>query len=1295
MEQSKNKSNPNPKATAGPVSLLFLWWIRKLFWKNYKHGLTEDDLYDILEENKTKKLGDDLEKHWNAEVLRAKAVGKKPSLLRAIVKTTLVPLILNGMVAVVDNVVLRVLQPLLLGNVVEYFTGTDRIEDKEAYFYTAGILMIVFAKSFLYQHFIFQMTTLGMRVRVACSVLIYRKILRHSRYSMDQSETGRVMNLLTNDVARFDQLLQYIHWLWLSFLQTAVVTYFLWYYVGVSAFIGFTYIFLSTVPLQGYMGKISSQLRKKAAGRTDERMKLMSELVSGIQMIKMYAWEMPFVKLVSHARKKEINTISKAALIKAFLLSSIVFIERSSLFVTLLAYCLFGYIVLPDKVFALAQYYNLLNVALAYFYPMAITVTAESNISIERIVNFLMKEESKVTALEDSMIGSDKISSIGRVAIAKGYASWTPDKCTLKDINIVIEPRTVCAIVGPVGSGKSSLLNVILGELPLSSGVFSTNGKISYASQEPWIFVGTVRQNILFGQRYDPVRYREVVKVCALEKDFHMFPQGDQTPIGARGINLSGGQRARLNLARAMYREADIYLLDDPLSAVDAHVGKRMFEYCIKRFLKEKTCILVTHQLQYLQEADHLIIIQEGGIVAQGSPKELSSSTNNFAKLLAADEEGPEEETERRKTSTYHQSLSPTTKDIEPIEDEEHKEALDLTASPWTIIKQYLLAAGGICLVGTLITILVVGQATTSAADYWVTYWSDAESKRAQHPEGESENSFNTKTYLIIYGGLILAVISITLARSVLFFTICMNASRNLHNSMFESVLKATMRFFDTNPVGRILNRFSKDTGLMDESLPTSLLLFVQINLVMIGILVMIAISNYYMVVFIIVIGAVFWWTGAAFLSLARFIRRLEGIKRSPVFSHVTDTLNGLVTIRASEAINIVNETFYIHQDQHSSSWSLVLSINTALGLWLDIISGIFITIVTVSFHVIGKENVSGASVGLAISQSLILTGMLQYGVLMLTEVVSQSVSVERILQYRNLDSEPPLESTPDRKPPETWPQKGRIEFHDVVLRYGKDDSPVLKNLNFIIEECQKVGVVGRTGAGKSSLLAALFRLANIEGKILIDNIDTGTIGLHDLRRCISIIPQEPVLFSATMRYNLDPFGDFPDDALWTALEEVKLKSAVQSLDWMVTEGGGNLSVGERQLVCLARALLRKNRILVLDEATANVDLETDSLIQRTIRRKFINCTVLTIAHRLNTIMDSDRVLVMDGGRMAEFDHPHVLLQNRSSLLSKLVEETSKSMAEKLRAMAYEAFQSKHVSDADELPSPEAIVTRL
>ncbi|XP_049854965.1 ATP-binding cassette sub-family C member 4-like [Schistocerca gregaria] len=1359
MDTTRRKCNPNPRATANPVSVLFFWWLKDLFKKGTEKDLEIDDLYDALKRDNSQDLGNRLEANWKYELKRVQGKhGTKPSLTRAIFKTFIGQYVIHGLMLGFYHLILRIAQPIFLAAVIRHFTNNEVVSRQEMYWYSGALILSCVISLFIMHHSTLIAQCVGMRVRVACCSLVYRKIMRLSKISLGQTAAGQMVNLLSNDVNRFDLVPLFLQFIWITPIQAVIATYFIWQFVGWASIIGVTGLFLQTVPVQSYMSTLTTKFRMQTAIRSDDRIRLMNEIISGIQVIKMYAWEKPFEKMVHFARSREIRVLRGASYLRGIHCAFMVFTERTSLYITLVAYTLLGHSVTAEKVFSLAQFFNALQLCMAICYPSAVQFSAEAKVSIRRLEAFLMQEEHVPRVINGP---AEEKGTHENGLVMKGVcAKWAPGSIseTLSSINLHVKPGKLCAVIGPVGAGKSSLLHAVLGELPITGGSISADEKISYASQDPWLFVGSVRQNILFGQPYDSKKYREVIRACALTRDFELFPYGDKTVVGERGVALSGGQRARINLARAVYRNADLYLLDDPLSAVDTHVGKQLYEDCINGYLCTKTRILVTHQLQYLKDADHIIILNNGKIEDQGTFSELTLSKKNFANMLANNQEETKEaikssREELRQQLSITSTFSKGDEDDEVEEPTETAEMLEKGKLSNTLYKDYFTAGSSWLLLCWLVVVLLLGQIASSGADYWVTYWTNQEQLRkeliakqdaynmpnssfvpsfeAEFPLDES-NSFSNTTlldilntteailgldvstewndsefseknnpsltlkdydnqpiyhrsmfftrdqYIYIYTICIIGSITITILRSLVFFKITMNSSQGLHDRMFNTILKGTMRFFDTNPSGRVLNRFSKDMGAVDEMLPRAMLDAIQIFLVMTGILIMVVIVNYYFVIVIIVLGPLFYKIRCVYLETAQDIKRLEGVTRSPVFSYVSASLNGLTTIRSSTAQEMVMKEFDSLQDLHTSAWYISIASNAAFGFVLDAISTSFVSAVILSFLLMDTSTLGGY-VGLAISQSLILTGMLQYGIRQTTEVVNQMTSVERVLQYNNIDKEPSFESEPGRKPPPTWPQHGAVRFEGVSLRYAVAEPPVLKNLKFEIEAGQKVGIVGRTGAGKSSLISALFRLANLEGAIYIDNIHTQDIGLHDLRKRISIIPQEPVLFSASIRYNLDPFQEFPDHQIWNALEEVELKPVVDGLDMKINEGGSNFSVGQRQLICLARAILRNNKILVLDEATANVDPQTDALIQIKIREKFSNCTVLTIAHRLHTIMDSDKVLVMDSGTMVEFAHPHELLQDSEGYFTKMVQKTGAAMAAQLTEVAESSYRRRNL----------------
>ncbi|CAG9863581.1 unnamed protein product [Phyllotreta striolata] len=1320
----KKTRKPNPRENAFPLSAATFCYTIPTFIEGFKRDLEEADLTETLKEHKSNYLGNKLEKCWRAEEERAAKKNAKPSLERVLVKTFVWEYLALGIVLIMSEAVRltqpmflgrlvrffdqrqrnqTVVQPLILGQYLSYYNENSIISQEEAYYYAAGVVLCSLISVLCIHPYMLGVCHIGMKMRVACCSLIYRKALRLSKASLGETTAGQVVNLLSNDVNRFDLAVLFAHHLWIGVLETVICTYFMYLEVGIAAVVGVC-VLVSFVPLQMYIGKRISVLRLRTALRTDERVRLMNEILSGIQVIKMYAWEKPFAHLVAQARKREIQFIRNTSFLRGIFLSFIMYSTRMALFVSILVYVLSGYNITAEKVFVITSFYNVLRQTMTIFFPQGIAQVAEARISIKRLNTFMLfgeiqlsKNNEKIQKIdgEKSLDLSKSSNGVEKapkkaesgVFITNATAKWSEMSIhnTLTDINIKAYPGQLLGVIGPVGSGKSSLFHVILQELPLKEGQLTVNGSISYASQEPWLFAGSVRQNILFGQPMDKVRYETVVRKCALERDFRLLPYGDKTIVGDRGVSLSGGQRARINLARAVYKQADIYLLDDPLSAVDTHVGKELFEQCITGYLKNKIVILVTHQIQYLQEVDHILYLEDG-IGRTGTFRDLQASGLDFTRTLGESTE-VEDVTNKETEMTRQLSIrSVASVEVEaPQAVEEQKSSGNIGGY---VYRSYFAAGGNCCVIFIFFFLFFAAQLFSSASDYYLTFWLNREQKdHVLNKTTTNTNStviyewwhFSRETSIYIYSFIIASLVIVTNVRSFTFFIVCMRSSTRLHNNMFTSITRATMRFFNTNSSGRILNRFSKDIGAVDELLPLAMIDCMQIGLALLGIIVVVAAVTPWLMVPTCCIGLVFYFIRIFYLRTSRNVKRLEGITRSPVFSHLNASILGLTTIRAFEAEEILKQEFDNHQDLHSSAWYSFISTSRAFGYCLDLFCMVYITLVTFSFLLIGNENFGG-NVGLAVTQAIGLTGMFQWGMRQSTELENQMTSVERILEYNNIEKEGQLESDPDKKPPASWPEKGKLEFRQLFLKYFPQDPFVLKDLTFLIQPKEKIGIVGRTGAGKSSLINALFQLTDTVGDILIDDVNISGLGLHDLRSKISIIPQEPVLFSGTMRKNLDPFDEFSDSELWKVLEEVELKEAVENLaaglNSKMSEGGSNFSVGQRQLVCLARAILRNNKLLVLDEATANVDPQTDGLIQHTIRSKFADCTVLTIAHRLNTVMDSDKVMVMDAGTMKEFDHPYKLLQNHDGIFYGMVQKTGKTMAESLHQIARRSYES-------------------
>ncbi|CAG9107766.1 unnamed protein product [Plutella xylostella] len=1335
---------PPQKQSPGLFSRLFLCWMFPLFYHGNQRDLEEVDLVPSRPCYDSKLVGDQLEQKWFEEEAQAKLEGREPSYPKVLFRTFFWSYVPGGLMQF-GYITFRTLSPLLFAELLSYWTVDSTMTRTTATYYTVGMVACNWSAAYLNHQGNFYCQQFGMKLRIATSTLMFRKIMRMDNGSLGETTAGKVVNLLSNDLQRFDLAFLFLHYVWIIPLQLTAVCYLGYRQAGVAALIGLAALVVIALPMQGGLGRLLGTLRMKTAEKTDARIKIMSEVINGIQVIKMYAWEIPFEKVVGARRWEEMVVVRAATRIRAVFLGFMVFTERTALFLTIVTYVLLGNTVSATVIYPLQQFMAAAQVNITLILPMVLSFTAELFVSLRRVQEFLaMKDRSdlvikNVSGGQKKMFRKSSSQSLGEAAVrplsyqskssifgslnvippdvprrrSMSYpgelavevrdvsCSWVGDAnlLALKNVSVRLARGKLCAIIGAVGSGKSSFLQLLLKELPAASGTVSIFGKISYACQEAWLFPNTVRENILFGLPFEPEKYKRVCRVCALEMDFKQFPYGDQTLVGERGVSLSGGQRARINLARSVYREADIYLLDDPLSAVDANVGRQLFEGCINGYLRGRTRVLVTHQIHFLKAADYIIVLNEGKVENMGTFEELANC-KEFSTLLAPLQEGKDDNKSLSSTGGGDQKLtrpqlmhsqSKMSESMDLPEYAAQKQEAEERGSgnlKWSVVAAYFSAGGGFALFLTVVCIF--GAAAAAAgADFWVSYWTNQVAIHEEQLAGAELEAgldvqmgrFTTRTYIIFHGCIVGACLLLTKLRVFPFAHVCVTASANLHNRMFSTMLRGVMRFFDTSSSGRILNRFTKDIGSLDEILPRTLLDVFQIYSTLLAILVLNAVALYWTLVPSAVLLVIFGFAVNVYMKAAQSIKRLEGTTKSPVFGMVTSSLSGIATIRSSGAEQRLIDEFDKHQDLHTYAWNGYLGGGTTFGLYLDTICLVYMTtVIFVFLYIDFGDAVAVGSVGLAVTQSNLLTFILQHGARMLVEFLAQLTSVERVLDYTRIPTEDNLFTGQIDTPP-NWPAQGKILLQNVNLRYAKDEEPVLKNLNISIESGWKVGIVGRTGAGKSSLISALFRFAYIDGRILVDDVDTSLVALQELRSKISIIPQEPVLFSASIRYNLDPFDVYSDDELWRALEQVDMKAAVPSLDFKVTEGGANFSVGQRQLVCLARAVLRSNKVLIMDEATANVDPQTDSFIQQTIRRQFASCTVLTIAHRLNTIMDSDRVLVMDAGQVKEFDHPYHLLSDPHSQLTAMVKETSEKMSQQLFEVAKEAYFQSNMKE--------------
>ncbi|XP_060581167.1 multidrug resistance-associated protein 1-like isoform X5 [Ruditapes philippinarum] len=1349
--------NPCPEPHVSFLSQVTFWWFSSLVVLGYKRPLEKTDLWNLNPSDKCKNVMPKFDKHLQKELNRCRRVHeslspatetnakevemkempredstpkvqiqcekKKPRLFWAMMKTFW----FKSFIAAVYKLIFDVLQfvsPLILKYLIAYTTDKKQ-ETWKGYWYASLMLAVVLFQSVVLHQYFQNCTVVGMRLRTAIIGAVYEKMLRLSTAARRTSTVGEIVNLMSVDAQRFNDMMTYINMIWSGPVQITISIYFLWVTLGPSILAGLA-VMIILIPVNAVIANKVKQFQVQQMNLKDKRIKMMNEILSGIKVLKLYAWEASFEQKVLDIRNKELAVLKKMSYLNACTTFTWTVAPVAVCLVTFAVYVMVDVnnILDAEKAFVSLSLFNILRFPLSML-PMVISNIVQVRVSLTRLRNFLGNDE-----LDPDAVSRDPNSKYA-FSIKNGCFSWdSAAGTTLKNINLEVPEGSLIAVVGTVGTGKSSLLQAMLGEMEKLRGDVTIKGSIAYVSQQAWIQNATLQDNILFGKSADVSQYRNVIEACALQPDLEIMPAGDQTEIGEKGINLSGGQKQRVSLARAVYQDRDLYLLDDPLSAVDSHVGKHIFENVIgpDGLLKGKTRVLVTHGVGFLPYVDTIVVLADGQISEIGSYKQLLDHDGAFAQFLKnylteelqkenAEDMELDVETisqietfvgqsaalqrqvsvlsERMRNISEAVSTPPGTPDISRKgatpgspnlnknasgskthltsqkslhevgngidkkagnKKDEEKKLIEAEKMETDRVKLGVFAAY-VKSVGVLLSVLtVVFYILYNAANLYSNIWLSEWSNDVTHYNMSANFTVDTAQRdmrLGIYGllGFIQGVL--TIAASISLYNGVLKAARNLHLGILYNIMRSPMSFFDTTPSGRILNRFGKDVDVLDNVLAFIIRGTIMCFLGVICVPIVIGMSTPLFLTTLIPLGIFYMIVQRFYVATSRQLKRLESVSRSPIYSHFGETVTGVTTVRAYRQQERFIETSDNKVDDNLECHYPTIISNRWLAIRLEFV-GNCILFFAALFAVIARNDLSPGIVGLSITYALNVTQTLNWMVRMTTELETNIVAVERVKEYSETPTEAAWE-VEDKRPSENWPEKGEVKFVDYGTRYREGLDLVIKGIDCTVKPGEKVGIVGRTGAGKSSLTLALFRIIEpAQGHIIIDGVNIGEIGLHDLRSKLTIIPQEPVLFSGTLRMNLDPFDEHTDDAVWTALEHAHLKAFVAELPTKLehecTEGGENLSVGQRQLVCLARALLRKTKILILDEATAAVDLETDDLIQHTIRTEFSDATVLTIAHRLNTIMDYTRVMVLDQGKIKEFQSPQELLQDKDSI---------------------------------------------
>ncbi|KAH1239626.1 ABC transporter C family member 3 [Glycine max] len=1104
--------------------------------------------------------------------------------------------------------------PFLIDILVQFLNGEHKFKN-EGYVLATAFVAAKLVECLSERHYMFRYQQVGVRDQsklVGVTVtMIYAKGLTLSCQSKEVQSTREIINLMIVDAARIGEFCWWMHEPWIS--------------VGVAsiaALAATVTVMLLNLPL--------SSLQEKFQGKVmefkDKRMKATSEILKNMRILKLQAWEMKFLSKVIQLRKTEEIWLHKflagTAIIRFLFTNAPTFIAV----VTFGACVLMGIPLESGKVLSALATFRILQMPI-YNLPDTISMITQTKVSLDRIASFLRLDELQTDVIEKIPWGS----SDKAIELVDGNFSWDLSSpiTTLKNINLKVFHGMRVAVCGTVGSGKSSLLSCIIGEVPKISGTLKICGTKAYVSQSPWIQGGKIEDNILFGKEMDREKYEKILEACSLTKDLEVLPFGDQTIIGEKGINLSGGQKQRVQIARALYQDADIYLFDDPFSAVDAHTGSHLFKECLLGILKSKTVIYITHQVEFLPDADLILSLERRPTF------KTSSTTKEDTKSLS---------------KIYDQKSDDTIEAKRQLVQEEKREKGRVG---FNIYWKYITTAYG----GALVPFILLSQTLTVgfqiASNCWMTV--------ATPVSATAEPDIGSFTLMVVYVALAIGSSIFTFARAFLAVIAGYKTATVLFNKMHLCIFQAPISFFDATPSGRILNRASTDQSALDMKI-ANILWAITLNLVqLLGNVVVMSQAAWQVFIVLIPVTAACIWYQRYYSASARELARLVGTCQAPVIQHFSETISGSTTIRSFEQESRFNDINMKLIDRYSQPKLYSATAMAWLIFRLDILSTLTFAFCLVFLITFPNSMTAPGIAGLAVTYGLNLNAVQTKAILFLCNLENKIISVERMLQYTTLPSEAPF-VIKDNQPDYSWPLFGEVHIRDLQVRYAPHLPIVLRGLTCTFTAGAKTGIVGRTGSGKSTLVQTLFRLIEpVAGEILIDNINISLIGIHDLRSRLSIIPQEPTMFEGTVRTNLDPLEEYTDEQIWEALDMCQLGDEVrrkeEKLDSIVMQNGENWSMGQRQLVCLGRVLLKKSKILVLDEATASVDTATDNIIQQTVTQHFSECTVITIAHRITSILESDMVLFLNQGLIEEYDSPKKLLKNKSSSLAQLVAE--------------------------------------
>ncbi|XP_056311752.1 ATP-binding cassette sub-family C member 9 isoform X1 [Danio aesculapii] len=1222
-----------------------------------------------------------------------------------------------------------------------YFMSSTELLQNTSVLSVLLFLALVLQRTFLQASYYVTIET-GINLRGALLAMIYNKILRLSTSNMSMGEMtlGQINNLVAIETNQLMWFLFLCPNLWAMPVQIIMGVILLYYLLGNSALIGAGVILL-LAPVQYLIATKLADIQKSTLDYSTDRLKKTTEILKGIKLLKLYAWENIFCDRVEETRGKELTSLKTFALHTSMSIFMNAAIPIAAVLATFVTHAYIEEVRLsPAKAFASLALFHILVTPL-FLLSTVVRFAVKALVSVQKLSEFLQSDEIG----DDSWRNGDMCMSLevgkkykyqgdtkainrkGRyrmdnyeqpvrrqlrpsetedvaVQVNDGFFTWGSNLSTLSDINIRIPTGQLTMIVGQVGCGKSSLLLAMLGEMQTISGkvywsklpdceilfdgnISKNRYSVAYAAQKSWLLNATVEENITFGSPFNKQRYKAVIDACSLQPDIDLLPFGDQTEIGERGINLSGGQRQRICVARALYQNTNIVFLDDPFSALDIHLSDHLMQEGILKFLQDdkRTVVLVTHKLQYLIHADWIIAMKDGSVLREGTLKDIQTHDvelyEHWKTLMNRQDQELEKDTELESQTTLERKTlrrafySREAKNHVDDEDEEEEveeeddDNMSTTTSrrskiPWKMCCCYL-SSGGFLMVFLMVSSKLAKHSVMVAIDYWLAAWTSSNPNNQSFVNSSVNYTQNDeatqiaehRSYVPVFIILCAAAIALCLITSLTVEFLGVAAATNLHHNLLNKIIHAPIRFFDVTPLGQILNRFSADTNIIDQHIPPTLESLTRSTLLCLSAIGVIAFVTPAFLIALVPLAVAFYFIQKYFRVASKDLQELDDSTQLPLLCHFSETAEGLTTIRAFRHEARFKQRMLELTDTNNTAYLFLSAANRWLEVRTDYLGAVIV--LTAAVAAIWSTSPSGL-VGLGLTYALTLTNYLNWVVRNLADLEVQMAAVKKVNSFLSTESENYEGSMDVSQVPEDWPQHGEITIHDLCVRYDSMLKPVLKHVNAHINPGQKVGICGRTGSGKSSLSLAFFNMVDVfEGKIVIDGIDICKLPLQTLRSRLSIILQDPVLFSGSIRLNLDPECTCTDDRLWEALEIAQLKNMVKALpgglDAVVTEGGENFSVGQRQLFCLARAFVRKSSILIMDEATASIDMATENILQKVVMTAFADRTVVTIAHRVHTILTADLVIVMKRGSIMEYEKPEILMEQEDGLFASFV----------------------------------------